>query len=1084
MTTTASNHQATDLIDAVSEMVSCGINADHLKNIEAAAKQMEGSGQSIAACNVLGMVAALSGDTFEVERLFNAALQSGGNDAWTLGNYAKALNILATGLHSRKCEAPCLQAWEGQERRRPQFFDAMPGYFYTLLHRPDGSYSMPLACDAIRDLYGLSAEATTSDYSALLALVHPDDVALRQRKLDESERNLNPFHVEYRIVLPQKGARWIEVHALPQRMGDGGTRWDGFMSDVTERKRMESELRLKEFALDLAHDAVYLMDRDSADLRFVYVNEAACRALGYSREELMGLSLPEIDPYITPERGKVIWEKILANGSHTFEARHRRRDGSTFPVEIHGSMFEFEGRMLSLSLVRDITERQYMESELRLKEFVLDQAQIAVYLIGDGARITYVNDAACRALGYSREELLTMTTMDINVDSSIEASMAVHQKVLAEGECTFETRHVRRDGSLLAVEVWASTQEYQGKTIGVALAVDITERKRMEAELIARARDFHSLAQNIPDNVARWDREGRFLYSNPTHQRTLGKAFDELVGRTHGEIFPDGYFASFDEVLARVIATGKEARIPRVPVLTPSGGTDIHDVSLVPEFDFKGRVVSVLGLGHDMTDIYRMQEAIIAREQEFRSLAESSPDSIMRYDLDQRILYLNNGLVQGLGLASANEVIGQQPIEIWPDGRFAAIDVASKRVIENGRKETIELVWPDGSGNLRVGQILVVPEYGVDGRIIGTLAFGRDISEVKDAQRRMTDFVANFPGFAYTFRMSPDGRGSFPFASPGIEKLYGLQSADVKDDMAALHALAHPDDAPRVIAALAESARTMSPVHVEYRICRPGLPERWAEFRSSPVHEANGSVVWHGIMLDIDERKRAAQALEDSRTQLRGLIAQREDAREEERRYIAREIHDNLGQILSGLRLSLSRFARRYAADSDEMQAHFRDAGEIVNLAVQEVRNISAALRPVELDTDIRSALAVHLERFNAYTGIACELHAGEDMNLTEETHKLALYRIVQESLTNVVRHAQADKVDIGLYMEAQHCVLSIRDNGIGFDIGANKPKSFGLAGMQERAVMLGGSLIINSSPGKGTKIVVRIPVQKIMEES
>lgn len=825
--TTASNHQATELIDAINEMLPCGINADHLKNIVIAARQMESSGQSVAACNVLGMAAALSGNTFEVERLFNAALQSGNNDVWTLGNYAKALNILATGLHSRK----------------------------------------------------------------------------------------------------------------------------------------------------------------------------------------------------------------------------------------------------------------RMEEELRLKEFVLDQARIGVYLIDEQARFTYVNDAACRALGYRREELLLMTTMDINVDSSIEASMAVHQKILDEGECTFETRHVRRDGSLLPVEVWASRQEYQGKAIGVALAVDITERKYMEAKLSARERDFRSLAENIPDNVGRWDTEGRFLYSNPTHQRTLGKPFDEMVGKAHGEIFPDGYYAPFGEALARTVATGQEVRIPRVPVPTPSGDMAIHDVRLTPEFDAEGRVVSVLGLGRDMTDIYRMQEAIAAREQEFRSLAESSPDSIIRYDLDLHIIYLNNGLVRGLGLASANEVIGQRPIEIWPDGRFAAIDVASKRVIESGSRETVELVWTEDSGNLRVGQILVVPEYGVDGRIIGTLAFGRDISEVKDAQRRMTDFVANMPGFAYSFRMTPDGHGSFPFASPGIEKLYGLQPADVKDDMAPLHALTHPADAPRVIAAIAESARTMSPAHVEYRICRPGLPERWIEFRSSPVHEANGSVVWHGIMLDITERKQAERALEASRTQLRGLIARREEVREEERRYIAREIHDNLGQILSGLRLNVSRFARRYAANSAEMQAHLRDAGELVDLAVQEVRNISAALRPVELDMDIRSVLSSHLERFGAYAGIACELHAGDDVDLTEETHKLALYRIVQESLSNIARHAQASKVEIVLRMEPPHCILRVRDNGVGFDTVANKPKSFGLVGMRERVAVLGGSLIINSSPGNGTEITVRVPVQKIKEE-
>lgn len=266
--------------------------------------------------------------------------------------------------------------------------------------------------------------------------------------------------------------------------------------------------------------------------------------------------------------------------------------------------------------------------------------------------------------------------------------------------------------------------------------------------------------------------------------------------------------------------------------------------------------------GHirDITEHRRTEEMLALREQEFRSLAESSPNPIIRYDREGRIRYLNSGLARVLGVSDAKEVIGKLPSEAWPDGRYDAIQQAAAQALETETEVCIE-VCTQSAGEPDFYQIRVVPERDVTGQVVGTIAFGVDISAARNAERRLTDFVANFPGFAYTFRLSPDGHGSFPFASPGIEKLYGLKPEDVKDDMAPLHALAHPEDSPRIEAAIAESARTMMPMQKEFRVCRPGLPERWIEYRSVPVADADGSIVWHGIMLDISERKAAEKQL-------------------------------------------------------------------------------------------------------------------------------------------------------------------------------------------------------------------------------
>ena len=260
------------------------------------------------------------------------------------------------------------------------------------------------------------------------------------------------------------------------------------------------------------------------------------------------------------------------------------------------------------------------------------------------------------------------------------------------------------------------------------------------------------------------------------------------------------------------------------------------------------------------------------REREFFSVAENSSDSIYRYDRDGRRLSVN-AMVSKLSHKPASELIGKSfnDDSILDSSQRQKLMDAIHGVFDSGENNQIDFGVITLAGDCRDYHMLLVPELDALGKVGSVLAIARDITEMKDAQRQMEQFVANLPGFAYSFRMSPEGHGSFPFASPGIEKIYGLNPEDVKDDMAPLHALAHPEDASRIIEALAESARTMTPAHVEYRICRPGLAERWAEFRSTPVRQTDGSMVWHGITLDITGRKRVEEELREGETLFRTL---------------------------------------------------------------------------------------------------------------------------------------------------------------------------------------------------------------------
>jgi PAS domain S-box-containing protein len=229
---------------------------------------------------------------------------------------------------------------------------------------------------------------------------------------------------------------------------------------------------------------------------------------------------------------------------------------------------------------------------------------------------------------------------------------------------------------------------------------------------------------------------------------------------------------------------------------------------------------------------------------------------------------------------------------------------------------------------------------------------------------------------------------------------------------------------------------------------------------------------------DVTESQRIQQEITASRQRLRELAVQTEAARENERKHIAREVHDELGQVLTALRMDLSFLGKQNYADAEALQRKAADMKALVDRAIQGVRNVASSLRPAVMDMGLVSAIEWVCSEFAVRTGLACELHAAQDQVDLDEARGVVLFRILQESLTNITRYAQASRVDVSLGLRDGQFWLEVKDNGQGFDLtAARQKKSYGLLGMQERAIALGGQVEIDSAPGQGTRISVTIPL-------
>lgn len=236
---------------------------------------------------------------------------------------------------------------------------------------------------------------------------------------------------------------------------------------------------------------------------------------------------------------------------------------------------------------------------------------------------------------------------------------------------------------------------------------------------------------------------------------------------------------------------------------------------------------------------------------------------------------------------------------------------------------------------------------------------------------------------------------------------------------------------------------------------------------------------------EMHKHRNTAQELFESRQQLRELTAHLEQVQEQQRARIAREIHDELGQALTVLRIDLTRLNERLGEPREVLQQNLENALSVLDQASETARTISENLRPGMLDLlGLEAALEHHVKRFTETTGIPCHLSIDSPVELNPgDRVATTIFRIVQESLTNIARHAKAGQAVVRLANLGQELVVIVEDDGCGFESTKNLGRShFGLLGISERAQSLGGSISVESKPGKGTRIEASLPLKEMEE--
>jgi signal transduction histidine kinase len=348
---------------------------------------------------------------------------------------------------------------------------------------------------------------------------------------------------------------------------------------------------------------------------------------------------------------------------------------------------------------------------------------------------------------------------------------------------------------------------------------------------------------------------------------------------------------------------------------------------------------------------------------------------------------------------------------------------------------------------------------------------------LRESEARFKAIVSNMPGMVFQLEIADDGSPSFTYVSDGCQALFDAPAQLLREDPVAIFDRVLPEDLPSFMESMQAAFRRRGNWNWEGRIRIAGSHEvKWVDLRSrSRLHE-DSRMCWEGIISNITHNKIADLEIRRSREDLGRLSAHVEAVKEQERSRIAREIHDELGGTLTAIKIMLMRLGKGLAPGAKEALQRLRSTEALVDTTMEVTRRIATELRPGILDLGIVAAIEWQAAEFEKRMDISCQLTCAYKEIPLDNNISIALFRIFQEALTNIAKHAGATRVEVELDADADNVTLQVYDNGYGIaSADLAKPQAFGILGMQERARNLGGEAGVRRTRS-GTSVTLRVP--------
>jgi len=841
----------------------------------------------------------------------------------------------------------------------------------------------------------------------------------------------------------------------------------------------ESERRFQDL-YDHAPAMYWSVELDTG--RILACNLTAARALGYERDELLGRSVFELyapDCHASVRAGIASLREVGEIRDHLLTVR--RRDGTALEVSLRATAVrDADGRVVaSRTTWTDVTARARAERALRQSRDRLARAE-RVAEMGN-----WQYDVQSEVITWSEGHSRLFGIEPGAFDGTYEAYLAmVHpsdrpgvdrrlRRYLAEKRGGVgEYRILRADGEVRQLRATAEVAvDAAGAVTSLfGTSTDVTDRRRLEEQLRHVVEHSSNLFYtHTPEHV--------LTYVSPQSREILDCEPDEALVRWTDFLTDHPENQAGLLATERAIATGVRQPPYELQLRTAQGRliwVEVREAPLVQD----GRTVAIVGALTDVTQRRQVEEALRRERELLDRTVNNVPVMVATLDAAGHIVFVNRAWERTLGW-TLGECRAHPDLlaEFYPDA------AERQRSVDHVRAASGE--WDDFRTLVRDGRVLDTMWANVrlsDGTLIG---IGQDITERKAAERaleeseerlRLAVMAANQGLF------DADLRTGISVVSPEYCRMLGYEPDEIQVTHDWWVERMHPEDRTVTARRFAEYLNgTTDGYAAEFRMRAKDGTWRWILAVGRIVAwDAGQPVRFLGTHTDITARKTAEEEVLASRERLRELAFAQEQAREAERARMARELHDEMGQALTGFKMDVSWLRDRIPETDGDARARAAEALGLVNVMVDVVRRMSGELRPGVLDDlGLGAAIRWQVREFQRRAGLVTHLVGLDALPEMDPERALAVFRIVQEALTNVARHARATTVQITAATADGRLRLEIRDDGCGIPpVAATDRAPLGILGMQERAAAWSGTVSLGRARPSGTVVVLEMPVE------
>ncbi len=735
-------------------------------------------------------------------------------------------------------------------------------------------------------------------------------------------------------------------------------------------------------------------------------------------------------------------------------------------------------------LLNEISERAEIEKILASKEehyrmlFLNNPIPLWVY---DRTTLAFlaVNDAAVQQYGYSAEEFLSMTIKELYND---EEETRFLQSVEAGGEALRKAGsfcHRKKDGTVIDVEITTHDLIFEEKPARLVMATDITMRKRAEEAVRDSEERFRMIFENVFDGIC--------IYTNnpDPYKRKLiecNERYASMAGRTREELQRVG----IQELQITLEESANSNRLEALAKgeiyqgsfswIRPDGKDNIIEYTGVP-ITWRGEPYSI-GIDRDVTEQKRVERALRESEKKYRDIVTWAPIGIYQSTRAGEMLSANTSIAKLLGYDNVDELIGcHMGQSIYYDDEDRKRFIAQHDAYGENVALSCETRWRKKDGSIVWVLMTVHDLRDKSGNILYYEGFVFDITERKHAEEALRESEERYRLLVENSTdlvIEIDAEGKFLYVSSNVKLILGFEPADLVGTN--VLSRVYGKDKPLMKEILDNQGGS-----VMYRY--GDNLGRWHWFESSGRVYSTSSGEQRMVMVsrDITQRRKAEQELDVSRKQLQHFTEHLEQVLEEERKRISRELHDELGQLLTILKFDLSWLRLEGVKDNTDVMMKIDGMMDALNEALASVKRISKEIRPPQLEAlGLGGSIQWDIDQVEKKTGLLGIVTIEPAEFEVKAKIGEVLYRIFREALTNIVRHAQAQHVYIRLIQRQDSIILSIRDDGRGITKKElTNTTTLGLVGIRERIRTISGTLTLDGKPGNGTMLTVEVPLSK-----